>query len=122
MLEEKISILLVEDNPLAKKMSALFLEQLNCKVDAVSTASDATEYFNTNRYDLIFMDIGLPDMCGLTLIRSIREKSDVPIVVLTAHSDKGYIASSFKMGVTDFLIKPLSKELGLAMIQRYVKA
>lgn len=120
MLSEKVSVLLVEDNKLVRKMSVIVLEQLHCKVDAVSTGRSGIEYANKNHYDLIFMDIGLPDMCGLVVIDQIRQYSDVPIIALTAHSDKEYIAQSYKMGANEFLVKPLNNEIGQAMIQRYV--
>jgi two-component system aerobic respiration control sensor histidine kinase ArcB len=122
MISEKVSVLLVEDNKLVKKMSIIVLEQLNCRVDAVSTGRAAIEYAENKIYDLIFMDIGLPDMCGLDVIDQIRKYSAVPIVALTAHSDKEYIAESYKMGASEFLVKPLNNDIGQAMIQRYVIA
>lgn len=120
MIAEKVSVLLVEDNKLVRKMSIIVLEQLNCMVDAVSTGRSGIEHANNKHYDLIFMDIGLPDMCGLDVIDQIRKYSKVPIIALTAHSDKEYIAESYKMGANEFLIKPLNNEIGQAMIQRYV--
>lgn len=120
MMTEKISVLLVEDNYLVRKMSAIVLEQLNCRVDAVSTGRSGIEYAGNKNYDLIFMDIGLPDICGLEVIDQIRKNSKVPIIALTAHSDKEYIAESYKMGANEFLVKPLNNDVGQAMIQRYV--
>lgn len=119
----KISILLVEDNKLARKMSVIILEQLNCKVEAVSTGKCAIERISRSNYDVIFMDIGLPDMSGLTVIHHIRKNSglndQVPIIALTAHSDKEYIEESYKMGATEFLVKPLNKDIGHAILERY---
>lgn len=122
MTSKKISVLLVEDNKLVRKMSIIVLEQLNCLVDAVSTGYSAIKHAEENYYDLIFMDIGLPDMSGLEAIDQIRKYSNVPIVALTAHSDKEYIAESYKMGANEFLVKPLNNDMGQAMLQRYVKA
>lgn len=119
-MSDKISVLLVEDNNLVKKMSVIVLEQLNCMVDAVSTGRSGIEYAIRNNYDLIFMDIGLPDMNGLTAIDEIRRHSNVPIIALTAHSDKEYIAESYKMGANEFLVKPLNNEMWQALIQRYL--
>ncbi|MDA8561738.1 response regulator [Gammaproteobacteria bacterium] len=119
MGSDKIYVLLVEDNRLVRKMSVLILEQLNCEVDAVSTGMSGIECAQKNNYDLIFMDIGLPDICGLSVINNIRQYSNVPIVALTAHSDKEYILQSFKVGANDFLVKPLNNEVGQAMLQRY---
>src|SRR5690349_4595652 len=111
MVNKTISVLLVEDNKLVSKMSVIVLEQLNCKVDAVATGSSALEHVNKSNYDIIFMDIGLPDINGLNLINWIRKNSElnysVPIIALTAHSDKQYIEQSYQMGATEFLVKPL---------------
>lgn len=124
MVNKRISVLLVEDNKLVSKMSVIVLEQLNCKVDVVSTGTSALEYASKSNYDIIFMDIGLPDINGLTVINRIRTNSElnqgVPIIALTAHSDKEYIEQSYQMGATEFLIKPLNDEMGQAVLQRYV--
>lgn len=123
-MRNKISVLLVEDNKLVRKMSILILEQLNCKVDAVSTGELAIERANKSHYDIIFMDIGLPDICGLSVIHRIRKQShlndNVPIVALTAHSDKEYIEQSYKVGATEFLVKPLNVDVGHAVLLKYV--
>lgn len=122
---KKISVLLVEDNKLASKMSTLILEHLNCNVDAVASGNQALEYADKESYDIIFMDIGLPDIDGLSVIRHIRNQSGLnhssPIVALTAHSDKQYIQQSFDVGASEFLIKPLSNEMGQAILQKYTQ-
>jgi CheY-like chemotaxis protein len=125
MSEKQVSALLVEDHPLVRKMAIITLELLNCKVDAVETGKLAIEYANKNSYDIIFMDIGLPDLDGLTVISHIRAMKgtnyDVPIIALTAHSDKEYIQQSFEVGATDFFVKPLSDDIGRQVLERYTE-
>jgi DNA-binding response OmpR family regulator len=120
---KQIAALLVEDHPLVRKMAIITLEQLNCKVDAVETGKLAIEYANKKSYDIIFMDIGLPDLDGLSVISHIRAMRgtnfDVPIIALTAHSDREYIKQSFEMGATDFFVKPLNNDMGRQVLQRY---
>lgn len=122
---KKPSILLVEDNKLVRKMSIIILEHLHCFVDAVTTGSLALEYAEKRSYDLIFMDIGLPDLDGLSVIRSIRAHSllnkGAPIIALTANSDKEYILESFNVGATDFLVKPLNNDIGKLILQKYAE-
>jgi CheY-like chemotaxis protein len=124
-IEKPISALLVEDHPLVRKMAIIILEELNCKVDAVETGALAIEYIHKNSYHIIFMDIGLPDLDGLSVISHIRKTRglnyDVPIVALTAHSDKEYIKQSFEMGATEFLVKPLDNDMGRHILQRYTQ-
>jgi CheY-like chemotaxis protein len=119
---KRISVLLVEDNKLVRKMSILILEQLECEVDAVENGRMALEYAEKVHYDIIFMDIGLPDINGLTVIDKIRKNSKcnskTAIIALTAHSDMRYQYESYKMGATDFLVKPLMIEK--EVLEKYV--
>jgi CheY-like chemotaxis protein len=123
MVAKEIFILLVEDHSLIRRMTVLLLEQLNCKVDAAETGTLALEYANKNKYDIIFMDIGLPDIDGLSIIRRIRESSginrDAPIIALTANSDRGYIQESFEAGATDYLVKPLYNIIANQVLERF---
>lgn len=123
MKDNKISVLLVEDNKIARKMGIIILEELNCHVESAVTGRSAIELSSQNNYDLILMDIGLPDIDGIFVIREIRNEQninkDVPIIALSAHSDKEYIAQSFEEGATDFLVKPLSPKVGQALLEKY---
>ena len=125
MNAREVSVLLVEDNYLVRKMAIITLEQLHCKVDAVETGMLALEYVNKTSYDIIFMDIGMPDMDGLSVISRIRSDQglnyNVPIIALTAHSDKEYIQQSFQMGATDFYVKPLNNAIGRQIIEQYTE-
>jgi CheY-like chemotaxis protein len=123
MKGKEISVLLVEDNYLVRKMAIIMLQRLDCKVDAVETGELALEYANKTNYDIIFMDIGLPGMDGLSVIDRIRKTRglnyEVPIITLTANSDRDYIQQSFKVGANEFLVKPLNNDVGRQMLQRY---
>lgn len=120
---KKTAILLVEDNQLVKKISVLILENLNCIVDAVMTGEQALNFADQKSYDIILMDIGLPDMDGLTVITHIRKNSvlnqTTPIVALTAHLDKIYIQQSFAVGANDFLVKPMNYDVGKNILERF---
>jgi two-component system, OmpR family, aerobic respiration control sensor histidine kinase ArcB len=121
--KDKISVLFVEDNSLAKKLGVLILEELDCKVDAVSSGAEAIKFASRNFYQIIFMDIGLPDMDGVEVIKKVRGINsfyqNVPIVSLTAHSDKEYIAQSFEAGASEFLVKPLSHDVAGDILKKY---
>ena len=71
---KKLSVLLVEDVPLIQRFSTEILETLGCKVTLARNAAEALEFAN-NPYDLIFMDIGLPDQDGLVVAREIRMRT-----------------------------------------------
>lgn len=115
---------MVEDDKLAQKMGSIILKQLNCEVQAVATSELALESVNQYVYDIIFADVGLPDMDGFSLVRKIRngETSNhhIPIIMLTANTDQETIKLSFEAGATDFFIKPLSKQMGEMILNKYI--
>jgi len=109
-------VLLVEDHPIAQKIAEALLFNLGYKVDIADCGEKALELFSTKKYILIFMDIGLPDISGYTVIEKIRQAERensahvrVPIVVLTAHVVKDTLDYQY-VGADALLNKPLSKE------------
>lgn len=105
-----LKILLVEDTVVVQKIHTAILEKLNCSVDLAVDGNQALEKaFNGQNYDLIFMDIGLPDMTGIEVMQKIREKetNQVPIVVLTAFSDEETIVESKEAGAEAVYVKPI---------------
>lgn len=121
-----LKILVVEDEPLQQKVATMILGSVCGKVDLAINGMQAIEMFKENDYDLIFMDIGLPDTTGMTVAKSIRllekdrhvpEKKQVPIVALTAHCDPGLEEKIKESGMQGFHSKPLL----LADIDQYAR-
>jgi len=118
--------LLVEDNKLAQKMAVIALKPLSCEIHTADTGAEAIAQFKAHSYDLIFMDLGLPDMDGYTVtetIRRLEEKRRIhtPIVALTAHTEDEFRESAKKSGMDDFLSKPLTTDKAKAMLDEYVQ-
>lgn len=122
----KYHVLLVEDIKIAQKVALLRLIELNCKVDTAETGARALELVNQYTYDLILMDLGLPDMDGLTVTETIRkmEKTDerVPIIALTAHDGEEIKDSCLKVGMSEFLSKPLTTEKARFVIEKFLSS
>lgn len=120
----KYKILLVEDMKIAQKIASLRLAELGCDVDTAETGTQALELINKRKYDLIFMDLGLEDMDGLTVTETIRKMegqgSHVPIVALTAHEAEDIKENCFRVGMNDFLVKPLTVTNGRAILEKYI--
>lgn len=114
-------ILLVEDDFILRKISSRLLESLNCEVDTAYCGEDALSKFDRYTYDLILLDIKLPDMDGISICRLMRAKegkTQIPIVFLTAYGNT-YRERAFEAGATDFLIKPVGlKELKQLLDER----
>ena len=107
-------ILVVEDALIAKKVAQAMLKRLNCKVDFASSGLEALDLIAKNDYDMIFMDLGLPDMDGVAVTEKIRgmkeKKGSVPIIALSANFDDECRAYCLKAGMNEFIAKPLTKE------------
>jgi two-component system, OmpR family, aerobic respiration control sensor histidine kinase ArcB len=124
-MQSQIRVLVVEDHPIAQKIARLVLEGLSCYADIAGSSKEALELFVQHSYDLIFMDIGLPDMDGLhttACIRSEEDKSNfssVPIVGLTAHTDEQLRLEVLEAGMNDLIAKPLAKENCTEILNRF---
>ena len=123
MQGDKMKVLVIEDVEIARKMAALILTRLNCEVSLAGTGNQALELINTNTYQLILLDLGLPDIDGITVAEAIRSNQNVkkstPIVALTAHSDEDIKQKCITAGIDDFLTKPLTFDSAEALIKRF---
>lgn len=123
-MKAQVKILVVEDHAIAQKIAVFVLNTLDCETDVASCGQEALELFHKNYYDLVFMDIGLPDMDGFTVTRSIRSKEDklnpIPVIALTAHSNESIRLQAIEAGMNDFLVKPLTKESCAMMLKKFV--
>ncbi|MCK4608211.1 MAG: response regulator [Gammaproteobacteria bacterium] len=123
--QSTLTILLVEDNELAQMIAATMLEEdLNIKVDVASTGKEALKHASSNKYDLILMDIGLPDTNGYMVTRKIRAGKNknalTPIVALTAHRIDTAGDDASDAGMNDFLTKPLNIEKTQKLLDKLV--
>jgi CheY-like chemotaxis protein/anti-sigma regulatory factor (Ser/Thr protein kinase) len=111
----KHQILVVEDNPIAQTVAKSILAQSGCHVDVAANGQEALNLWKQNEYDLIFMDIGLPDMDGYQVTHHIRvqevaKNRHTPIIALTAHVGEENKQRCIESGMNAVLSKPLSKK------------
>lgn len=119
----KKCILIVEDNKLAQKMAAIALKSLDCEIHTADTGVEAITQFKARSYDLIFMDLGLPDMDGYTVTETIRElekkrQTRTPIIALTAHTEDEFRGNAKKADMDNFLPKPLTTDKAEEMFDK----
>ncbi|WP_298624433.1 response regulator [uncultured Legionella sp.] len=106
-------VLVVEDNPIAQIVAKSILSKLNCAADIAETGKKAVESWKSHHYDLIFMDIGLPDMDGYEVTHLIRvhelaKKTHTPIIALTAHAGDENKKRCIDAGMNAVITKPLT--------------
>ncbi len=109
-----MKILIVDDNEIVVKMLSTMLSKVDCAFDIALTGTQAIDLALANCYDAIFMDIGLPDISGITASKLIRLynsfKIYTPIIAITAHCDNKHKEAAFKAGMDEFISKPLDPD------------
>lgn len=119
-----LHFLLVEDHNLAQIIARKIITRLHCTVDSARNAEEAISHLKQKKYDVILMDIGLPDKNGIALTEEIRSQLniDTPIVMLTAHILEENQAQIFAAGATLLHQKPLTETLLDSLIKRFSKS
>ena len=116
MHEKKNMILVVDDEPQIQKMLSILLESENFKINESTSGKQAIRMCASIKPDLILLDLGLPDMDGKDVINSIREWSQVPIIVLSGCISDEEISAALNTGANDYVTKPFNVEVLLARI------
>ncbi len=104
----KTKILLVEDDETASFLMKTFLEDSGFFVQAVFTITDGIAYLQNNDYDLLLLDLNLPDFSGFDLLSKIKTTIAIPTIIITAYNDTNLIVKAFKYGAHDYLVKPVN--------------
>ncbi|QMU30654.1 response regulator [Adhaeribacter radiodurans] len=120
----ELQILLAEDNKLNQLMIKKVIEDFGFALDIVETGKEAVEKLAEQHYDLILMDVNMPEMDGYTATRHIREKmghkSNIPIIVVTSPSDHQEHIKSLLLGANTFISKPIDADILLTEIMTLV--
>jgi two-component system aerobic respiration control sensor histidine kinase ArcB len=118
-------ILIVEDNTIAQTVAKSILKQMDCSSDLAENGKKALDLLKTNTYDLILMDIGLPDVDGYEVTRHIRlqeltKKTHVPIIALTAHAGDENKKRCIDAGMNAVLTKPLTAKSCADIVDAFI--
>lgn len=111
-------LLLAEDEKELSRALTTILERSNYSVDAVYDGEEALEYLNSNNYDGLILDIMMPRIDGLTVLKKLREKRNlIPVLLLTAKSEVDDKVEGLDAGANDYLTKPFAAKELLARIR-----
>lgn len=101
-------VLLVDDHPMNRKLGAAVLDLLGCEVETASCGAEALDALEARNFDLVLMDVHMPEMDGMDVARSILARSrSTPIIAMSADVQPDTLARCFAAGMVDSLEKPL---------------
>ena len=110
-------ILVVEDDAPIRNLITTTLKTQDYKYIAAATASEALQQATIHAPDVMLLDLGLPDLDGIEVIRRIRSWSAMPIIVISARSEDSDKIEALDSGADDYLTKPFSVEELLARLR-----
>lgn len=121
-----MKILLVEDNLMNQKVVMFNLKKLDCEITPVSNGREALETFKNNKFDIVLMDIMLPEMNGYEITIEIRKLEElnavtnpVIIIALTANTYENDKEKCLSLGMNDYLSKPFSAQQLIDAIEKF---
>jgi len=122
MSEEKIKILLAEDD---ENLGSLLREYMNAKnfdTELCIDGEEAIKTFNAKQFDLLILDVMMPKKDGFTVAKEVRQiNQEIPIIFLTAKSLKEDVLEGFSIGADDYMTKPFSMEELIFRIEAIMK-
>ena len=116
-------VLIIEDEvKIARNITRVMDEHYSWAVDISIDGEDGLHLAMTNPYDLIILDLGLPKISGIAILKRLREKSqNVPVLILTARDDTSDIVSGLEAGADDYIVKPFDMRELMARCQAIVR-
>jgi len=123
--DRRLSALVVEDDAINSKVALAMLERLGCRVTAVANGVECLAILQQVSFDIIFMDLQMPEKDGFQTSEAIRKLSDknkasVPIVAVTARAVPGDRNRCFQAGMDDYMAKPLKAKDFKAALKKWV--
>jgi DNA-binding response OmpR family regulator len=115
------TILLVDDDALMRRSLAFHVEQAGYQVHTAANAEDALSLIRHSPPDLVVLDIGLPDMDGLEVLREIKTQYKLPVIFLTARRRELDEVVGLELGADDYITKPFDVDVVLAHIKAVLR-
>lgn len=121
MAEPTTLIVIIEDEPQIRRFVRAGLEAAHFTVTEAATGTQGLMDVGTRRPDLLIVDLGLPDMDGIDVIRDIRSWSNLPILVLSARTSEAHKIKALDVGADDYMVKPFGVPELLARVRALLR-
>ena len=120
--QDKISILAVDDEAGTLKLYTSILKGDNYHLETASTGGEAIEKMRNEHFDLVLLDLRLPDIDGMQVLKEIQEKTDaVSVIIVTANPSLDSSIEAVRAGVYDYIVKPFGSEDLKMVVSRAVE-
>lgn len=116
-MNENIKILVVEDDRAVGNLISTALQINDYEYDLAIDGKNALQLMTSNKYDIVFIDLGLPDIDGIEIIKKFRDFSTTPIIVISARTNDEDKIEALDAGADDFLTKPFNVDELLARVR-----
>jgi two-component system, OmpR family, KDP operon response regulator KdpE len=114
-------ILVIEDEPQIRRLLQLTLESGGFRVTQGATGEDGLSRLATDRPEAVVLDLGLPDMDGIEVLKSIRSRSTIPVLILSVRSGEQDVISCLNAGADDYLMKPFRQGELVARVKAAIR-
>ena len=116
-----MKILIVDDEEGIRKVIKEYCDNENYETDEASNGKEALEKLKVNDYDILVLDIMMPQMDGFTMLKELPDNRKIPTIVLSARGEEYDKLSGFDLGIDDYLTKPFSPKELIARIKAVTK-
>ena len=123
MIENKVRILIADDEPSLRNIITTILEAANYSVCAVCCGEEALNAFKDEPFDLVMLDVNMPDMDGFEVLKRLKpmfEGKYIPVVFLTVSTEIEHKLKALKSGAVDYLVKPVSPDELVARVENFL--
>ena len=122
-MQGQLKILLIEDNADIREVTCLIFEMHmpEARVIQAVRGTEGLSLMKTEMPDMVILDLGLPDMDGMKVLKEIRSHSDIPIVILTVRGDETDKVRGLEMGADDYIVKPFNHNELLARVRAVLR-
>ena len=121
MSTKQIQIIMIEDDEDITNLLTQNLERYDMKVIGFESPLEALEHLNTHKYDLLILDLSLPQMDGMEVFKKVRANSDMPVIISSARSDLNDKVNALELGADDYLPKPYDPRELVARIKTVLR-
>ena len=119
---DKPTVFVVDDDPVNRNLLRRLMESVDLAVESFATAREFLDAFQPDRRGCLLLDVRMPGMSGIELQKELVDRRiDLPVIIVTGHSDVQMAVSAMKRGAFDFIEKPINNQPFLDLVQKALK-